>query len=258
MRQAITLLVLAALSLGSAGAHVEAGVVQGIVSDESGAVLPGVTVTLHSDALTRVATTNARGEFVFRGLPLGRYEVTAALAGFATVLRRVSLGERETLNLKLVLRVGAMEETVEVVAESPGVSSQNTAVASYSLEPRGRFRTESYARIDENPFAAVVDHPLSTFSIDVDTASYANVRRFLERGEAPPKDAVRIEELINYFAFDYPEPTGSAAFAVTTEVAPAPGNPRIGSCSSACRGGASTLRISLPGTWSSWWTCPAR
>src|SRR5262245_45132160 len=66
--------------------------------------------------------------------------------------------------------------------------------------------TEAYARIDENKFQAAQDNPLSTFSIDVDTASYANVRRFLRDGGRPPKDAVRLEELINYFPYADPPP----------------------------------------------------
>jgi Ca-activated chloride channel family protein len=84
---------------------------------------------------------------------------------------------------------------------------------------------ESYASIDENPFRRVTDEPLSTFSIDTDTASYANVRRFLSAGQLPPRDAVRIEELINYFRFEYPNPRGEAPFSITTELAEAPWNP---------------------------------
>ena len=70
------------------------------------------------------------------------------------------------------------------------------------------FAREAYDRITENEFKNPVDHPLSTFSIDVDTASYANVRRFLNGGRLPPPDAVRIEELINYFPYDYAGPDG--------------------------------------------------
>ena len=70
----------------------------------------------------------------------------------------------------------------------------------------GPFDTESYDHIEENRFRRVDADPLSTFSIDVDTASYANVRRFLTDGDLPPAGAVRIEELINYFRFDYPQP----------------------------------------------------
>jgi Ca-activated chloride channel family protein len=85
--------------------------------------------------------------------------------------------------------------------------------------------TEAYDRVRDNPFLAVSTNPLSTFSIDVDTASYANVRRFLARGQLPPKDAVRIEELLNYFRYDYPEPRGETPFSVTTEVGRCPWKP---------------------------------
>lgn len=85
--------------------------------------------------------------------------------------------------------------------------------------------TEAYDRIDENPFFSVADAPLSTFAVDVDTAAYANVRRFLREGRLPPPDAVRIEELVNYFHYDYPEPRGRVPFSVSTEVGPCPWSP---------------------------------
>ncbi len=87
------------------------------------------------------------------------------------------------------------------------------------------FQREGYDRIYENPFLAASANPLSTLSIDVDRASYGNVRRVLLSGPLPPADAVRIEELINYFSYDYPEPEGRHPFSVSTEVAPAPWNP---------------------------------
>jgi Ca-activated chloride channel family protein len=85
---------------------------------------------------------------------------------------------------------------------------------------------EQYNPITENEFQDAAANPLSTFAIDVDAASYANVRRFLlGTGQLPPRDAVRIEELVNYFDYDYPDPGGDAPFSITTEVAPAPWNP---------------------------------
>jgi Ca-activated chloride channel homolog len=84
--------------------------------------------------------------------------------------------------------------------------------------------TEDYAHIAENQFLAVASQPLSTFSIDVDTASYANSRRFLASHQLPPKDAIRVEEWLNYFSYDYAKPTGSAPFAVSTEVTSCPWN----------------------------------
>ncbi len=90
--------------------------------------------------------------------------------------------------------------------------------------PPGDFKTEAYDHIRENPFIRVSDQPLSTFSIDADTASYANVRRFLTEKALPPKDAVRIEELINYFSYDYAGPVGDVPFAVHIDTATAPWN----------------------------------
>ena len=97
----------------------------------------------------------------------------------------------------------------------------------YSAQPKrgiAEYNTEQYDFIEESGFKAVTDNPLSTFSIDVDTASYANVRRFLTRNQMPPKDAVRIEELINYFSYDYPEPKDETPFAVITELSVCPWN----------------------------------
>ena len=93
------------------------------------------------------------------------------------------------------------------------------------MPPGVSFSTAAYDRIDESRFRRVADEPLSTFSIDVDTASYSNVRRFLNRGTLPPADAVRIEELVNYFRFPYDKPRGSAPVAITSELAACPWNP---------------------------------
>jgi Ca-activated chloride channel family protein len=81
---------------------------------------------------------------------------------------------------------------------------------------------ERYARFDENRPRTSSEQPLSTFSIDVDTASYANVRRFLTSGRLPPPNAVRIEEMVNYFRYDYPQPVGDRPFSVTLEAAECP------------------------------------
>jgi Ca-activated chloride channel family protein len=85
--------------------------------------------------------------------------------------------------------------------------------------------TEQYAPIVENQFVPVANNPLSTFSIDVDTASYANVRRFLTQNQLPPANAVRIEELVNYFTYDYPAPNDKEPFSVDMEVAECPWQP---------------------------------
>jgi len=83
---------------------------------------------------------------------------------------------------------------------------------------------ENYKHFEGNPVKRVAEQPVSTFSIDVDTGAYANVRRFLNQGNLPREDAVRVEELVNYFSYDYPQPEGNQPFSVTTELATTPWN----------------------------------
>ncbi|MFN7140232.1 MAG: von Willebrand factor type A domain-containing protein, partial [Limisphaerales bacterium] len=105
----------------------------------------------------------------------------------------------------------------------PFVKTQRKKVEALRLQvSKG---TAQYPKYTENKFESVLQNPLSTFSIDVDTASYANVRRFLSQGVLPPADAVRIEEMINYFSYDYPQPKGDEPFSVNMEVADCPWQP---------------------------------
>ncbi len=94
----------------------------------------------------------------------------------------------------------------------------------FEITPRSAPGNESYAPIVENDFLSPLKEPLSTFSVDVDTAAYANVRRFLEQGQLPPPDAVRIEEMLNYFSYDYAPPADGKPFAVHVEMAACPWN----------------------------------
>lgn len=118
--------------------------------------------------------------------------------------------------------------TVDATRTNSGTLAQTASSPSMQNEQMrsddAPFNTEGYSHIDENPFLEVARAPLSTFSVDVDTASYSNMRRFLKDGQLPPKDAVRIEELINYFSYDYPQPAGTAPFSVTAEISEAPWN----------------------------------
>ena len=85
-----------------------------------------------------------------------------------------------------------------------------------------RANTEEYSKLIENKFLNSLLNPLSTFSIDVDTASYSNIRRFLNMNQMPPKDSVRIEEMINYFSYDYPQPTDNTPFSINMEMIKSP------------------------------------
>ena len=88
----------------------------------------------------------------------------------------------------------------------------------------GNFNRENYEGITENQFLRVTDNPLSTFSIDVDAASYSNIRRMINQHQLPLRDAVRIEEMINYFTYQYPQPKNEDPFSVNTEISPCPWN----------------------------------
>jgi Ca-activated chloride channel homolog len=217
-------------------AQSQLGAVRGVVTDVTGAVVPGVAVTLTGPD-NRTTITDRQGEFVFIGLSPGEYQIESALAGFGTVRQTVAVSAGRTVRLRIEMRVGALTETIAVTAQSPTVDVQSGRTArsvqgsgdvAGGLPPSRRFvgplNTEAYDHIDENRFRRVDADPLSTFSIDVDTASYANVRRFLTDGSLPPAGAVRIEELINYFRFDYPKPSDDAPFSITTELTACPWN----------------------------------
>lgn len=127
---------------------------------------------------------------------------------------------------------GAVAEAEAADADGwDGQVSEETADAA-SLSGRYRiayapedYNTEEYSYISENGFNHVREEPLSTFSVDVDTAAYSNIRRMIRAGQEIPADAVRIEEMINYFDYDYPEPEGEEPFSVTTEYSRCPWNP---------------------------------
>ncbi|MBV4554035.1 VWA domain-containing protein [Pseudomonas sp. SWRI102] len=102
---------------------------------------------------------------------------------------------------------------------APGVAN-DAVVGGYRVEPR-----EQYEKLPDNPIHSVAETPVSTFSVDVDTGSYANVRRFLNQGSLPPDGAVRLEEMVNYFPYHYALPADGSPFGVTTEIAPSPWNP---------------------------------
>ena len=226
----------------------ERGVLVVTVVDSSGAVIPGATVTISSGTDNRKCTSNERGVCSFVGLAPDAYHIQTELAGFRTALQVITLAAGQTMKVSAVMEVGTLSESVAVTGASPSSSTRSSQVRVggnvaggsiaydrglpayepyYDRRPRGN--TESYDDVGDNPFRAASAEPLSTFSIDVDTASYANVRRFLNEGTLPPDAAVRIEELINYFDYSYPQPTGDQPFSVTTELAACPWNstPRL-------------------------------
>lgn len=115
-----------------------------------------------------------------------------------------------------------------IAPEAAGRSAESDSIAPMPEEEAAPqdLSQEDYELINDNPFFLAKTQPLSTFAIDVDTAAYSNVRRFLNDGMLPPADAVRIEEMINYFNYDYPQPTDDKPFSITTELSEAPWQPK--------------------------------
>lgn len=137
----------------------------------------------------------------------------------------------KVLSLLFVLSFMACTERSQtdykVVAPKPNKSAPAPTApppVAYETIDEVEFNTEEYSLIQENDFRSAKDVPLSTFGIDVDNASYSNTRRFLTSGQMPPRDAVRIEEFVNYFDYDYEEPEGEHPFTVATEISECPWN----------------------------------
>src|SRR5688572_6869625 len=149
------------------------------------------------------------------------------ISGFRTRCSAAVLVAVTTGALGALWGCGGGLPMVAAEAPPPGkvAAGAPALVAPAEAAPRDH-NTEAYDTIAENDFLAALQNPLSTFSIDVDTASYSNVRRFLAEGKLPPKDAVRIEELVNYFPYDYAEPKDDKPFSVNTEVSGAPWQPK--------------------------------
>lgn len=206
-------------------------VITGKVTDDQGTPLAGVNVTLKKSS--RGTITDIKGEFQITVLPEDKTLIFSFI-GYET--REVKINGRTVINVKLQPELTALEEC-EVVAYGvqPKVDAMYNTRGNYKMKTAGGinmsydayvpdFNTEGYSTIHENGYKDALNQPLSTFSIDVDRASYSNVRRFINMGQLPPVDAVRIEEMINYFGYNYPEPKGKHPFSVYTELSVCPWN----------------------------------
>jgi len=207
----------------------QVGAIAGQVTEAaSGQPLPGVQVAV--EGTTRLTLTNEAGRYQLQSVPAGPRTVTIEVIGYAGQRRQVMVvpGQTTVLDVTMVPRTLSIDELiVSGVQAEPATPRGRLAgdQVAYSFSRLVDFNTESYGRIDENDFRLVSASPLSTFSIDVDRASYANIRRFIQSGDRPPVDAVRIEEMINYFPYEWGNVSGEHPFAVTTEVWEAPWKP---------------------------------
>jgi Ca-activated chloride channel homolog len=202
--------------------------ITGKVTDRTGQPLPGVSVTLEGSSLGTV--TDGDGNY---SITIDRNDgkLRFTFIGYKEAVEKIN--GRSVINVKMTEDQAVLSEVVvtalgvqrdELYEPPQNVSSMlQGKVAGVAISRKNsNYNTESYASVRENEFKSSKKDPLSTFSIDVDNASYTNIRRFINQGELPPADAVRIEEMINYFHYDYPEANGEHPFAVATELSVCP------------------------------------
>jgi len=223
--------------------------VSGTVTDENGVAL---SATVQVKGTNHGTQANANGQYTIT-LTDEKATLVFSAVGYNTV--EVPVKGQSTINVTMTASQYALQEVVvtgyntrRLSKSQPIVAIPSVAAPTANMQPlqgkaagvqirlRGAsgnnnyattdrtYNTEDYDHITENGFLKVSDEPLSTFSIDVDAASYSNVRRFLNQGQLPPAGAVRIEEMINYFHYNYPAPKDKHPFSITTEMADCPWN----------------------------------
>jgi Ca-activated chloride channel homolog len=219
--------------------------ISGIITDsQSGKIIKSATVELLLDkTLVSSTKTNTEGRFSFINLKAGNYHLKVSAEGYEKVTKSnmvVAENKKVEIAIKLnpvpkaeIVVQEVQEDKIEPTmyktkAETRGNTTNYDQMGYGGLYvPQGDLQyvehnTESYDVINDNNFKNVTEQPVSTFSIDVDRASYANVRRFLNNNTMPPKDAVRVEEMINYFDYEYPQPDNGNPFSINLEMGDCP------------------------------------
>jgi Ca-activated chloride channel family protein len=201
---------------------------------DDGSHISGVTVkSLPSNTTT---ITDKKGVYTLK-IPSTDTHLEFIVIGFEKL--KITLNQQKVINVKLQPIANALKEVTVVNYQALKKKNVTSSVSQVSASLHGRVAevqigargkwaapqtSEDYAHITENAFRKATENPLSTFAIDVDAASYSNMRRFINNGNLPPKDAVRIEEMINYFDYSYEQPKAQDPVNIVTEVAAAPWN----------------------------------
>jgi Ca-activated chloride channel family protein len=205
--------------------------ITGRVVDDSGIGIPGVNVLLKGTTIGTVTDSDGKYSLV---VPDTGGVLILSFIGYAT--KEVKISTAGEVNTELKPDVTQLSEYV-ISTHHKRLKGAPSGSKSEKIKDRGymgysqpqdvqepEYNTEEYDAIHEPGFRDAKRIPLSTFSIDVDAASYSNMRRFINNGQRPPVDAVRIEELVNYFDYDYSQPDTGDPFSVNMEIAPAPWN----------------------------------
>ncbi|WP_443937330.1 YfbK domain-containing protein [Pedobacter sp. MW01-1-1] len=210
--------------------------ITGVVTDGTTALAGVMVVANNSKA---IAVSDANGKF---SLGVGTQDTELMFRYIGYEQREVKLSKQNMLSVVMTASKQQLNEVTVAAYEMKEKKARLAAAVAMRTESRQLkqlssmsprpilgyaqpLNQESYATINENGFHSVKNDPLSTFSIDVDAAAYSNVRRYIRSGSLPPADAVRIEEMINYFDYSYTAPTRDHPVNIITDVAPAPWNP---------------------------------
>ncbi|MCE3227875.1 MAG: hypothetical protein K0S32_2426 [Bacteroidetes bacterium] len=218
------------------------GSIYGNISDKAnGDSIPFVTVALYSDSISsygiKACSTDLDGNFIMKDVLPGKYILKTHYVGYKpNIIKGVVVKAGQKTHVKFqVDQEGVTLDEVEIVVRHRTFAEKCISMCKISQIPacygdisssgkKGKkaktekvSNAEDYSRIVENDFRSVMREPLSTMSIDVDRASYSNIRRFINQGSLPPKDAVRVEEMINYFNYHYAQPQDEMPFSITTE-----------------------------------------
>jgi len=204
--------------------------------------LPGATVTIWGSAMqgTRTVVSDPNGNYHFALLPEGDYTLRVEMESMQPMTRIVHVPSQVTMRVETSMKLSGVSECITVTAAAPSAlesgsiqfSGPNITRGMVNSLPVARTLTAysaefgrpipEYAPVEEHRFEKTKEARTTTFAIDVDRASYTNVRRMLTNNVMPPHDAVRIEEMVNYFTYSYPQPSDSRPFSVTTEVTGCP------------------------------------
>lgn len=221
---------------------VKSHTVTGKVTDETGTAIPSVSIRVKGT--NTGVSSDMNGSFRITA-PGANSTLVFSAVGYVTA--EIKINGRTNISITLKAASQTMQEVVVVgMAQKQRKAMTGSVTTLYGAPPSNAyyqpvydqiqqyrtdkdgikedFNREGYDKITENRFLKVADNPLSTFSIDVDAASYSNIRRFLNQGQLPPAGAVRIEEMVNYFTYQYPQPVKNEPFSINTEISDAPWN----------------------------------
>jgi len=225
MKQLLILLFLFSLSSLLAS---DFGTIKGNVIDQNnGTPIVGANVIIVNTNLG--TSTDAKGFYKIQNVPAGTFTLKASALGYKnkiTAKIKVTKDNFTLVNFKLNSTKLEVEELI-VLSDVENLSMSKSISPGLALragEYFFRHNTEEYSKIDESGFFNVIKKPLSTFAADIDGASYSNARRFLMRDQLPYKDVIRTEEFINYFSYDYRQPTGENPLSINLEYSQCPWN----------------------------------